>query len=42
MIKEMIFGTIGGLALFMFGMNMMSDGLKKVAGQRLKKTPCFS
>lgn len=36
MIKDMIFGTIGGLGLFLFGMGLMSDGLKKVAGQKLK------
>jgi len=36
-IKEMIFGIIGGLGLFLFGMRLMSDGLKKVAGQKLKK-----
>lgn len=36
MIKEMIFGIVGGLALFLFGMGLMSDGLKKVAGQKLK------
>ena len=36
MFKDMIFGTIGGLGLFLFGMGLMSDGLKKVAGQRLK------
>ena len=36
MIRDMIFGTVGGLALFLFGMNMMSDGLKKVSGKRLK------
>jgi len=34
--KEMIFLTVGGLGLFLFGMGMMSDGLKKVAGQKLK------
>ena len=34
--KEMIFGTVGGLALFLFGMGLMSDGLKKIAGQKLK------
>jgi len=32
----MIFGTVGGLAMFLYGMAQMSDGLKKVAGQRLK------
>lgn len=36
MVKDMIFGTVGGLGLFLFGMGMMSDGLKKVAGQKLK------
>lgn len=34
--RDLIFGTIGGLGLFLFGMGLMSDGLKKVAGQRLK------
>ncbi|MBN2592174.1 MAG: Na/Pi cotransporter family protein [Sedimentisphaerales bacterium] len=37
MIKDMIFGTVGGLGLFLFGMGFMSDGLKKVAGQKLKE-----
>ena len=36
MIEDMIFGTVGGLGLFLFGMGLMSDGLKKVAGQKLK------
>ncbi|MFH1717786.1 MAG: Na/Pi cotransporter family protein [Planctomycetota bacterium] len=36
MAKDMIFGTLGGLGLFLFGMGLMSDGLKKVAGQKLK------
>ncbi len=36
MMKDMIFGTIGGLALFLFGMGMLSEGLKKAAGNRLK------
>ncbi|UCF14905.1 MAG: hypothetical protein JSW59_15965, partial [Phycisphaerales bacterium] len=35
-IREGIFGTIGGLGLFLFGMGLMSDGLKKAAGQKLK------
>jgi len=35
--KQMILGTIGGLGLFLFGMGFMSDGLKKVAGQKLRK-----
>ncbi|MCK4914427.1 MAG: Na/Pi cotransporter family protein [Planctomycetes bacterium] len=37
MIRDMIFGTIGGLGLFLFGMKIMSDGLKKVAGQKMRK-----
>ncbi|MBW8002438.1 MAG: Na/Pi cotransporter family protein [Planctomycetes bacterium] len=36
MIREMLFGAMGGLGLFLFGMGLMSDGLKKVAGQKLK------
>lgn len=36
MVKEMIFGTAGGLGLFLFGMIQMSDGLKKAAGKKLK------
>jgi phosphate:Na+ symporter len=36
MIETMIFGTVGGLGLFLFGMGLMSDGLKKVTGQKLK------
>ncbi len=33
---EMVFGIVGGLALFLFGMGMLSDGLKKAAGDRLR------
>jgi phosphate:Na+ symporter len=36
MIKDMIFGTVGGLGLFLFGMGWMSEGLKKVAGRKLR------
>lgn len=36
MLKEMIFSTVGGLGLFLFGMGLMSNGLKKVAGGKLK------
>ncbi len=32
-----IINLFGGLALFIFGMNLMSDGLKLVAGSYLKK-----
>ena len=28
----LIFGLLGGLALFLYGMEKMSDGLKKTAG----------
>jgi len=34
--RGMIFGTIGGLGFFLFGMGLMSEGLKKAAGKRLK------
>jgi len=33
---DMLFGTIGGLGLFLFGMGMLSDGLKAAAGDRLR------
>ena len=38
---KMIFGLAGGLALFLYGMNSMSDGLQKVAGDRMKKVLGF-
>lgn len=31
-----IFGLLGGLALFLYGMQMMSDGLEGAAGNRMK------
>ena len=34
--QELIFGLIGGLGLFLFGMKTMSEGLKKVASDRLR------
>jgi len=37
-IRVMIFKTVGGLGLFLFGMVLMSEGLKRIAGQKLKKT----
>ena len=33
---KIVFGLLGGLALFLFGMNLMSESLKKVAGTRIK------
>ena len=32
-----VFGLLGGLALFIFGMNMMSESFQKVAGDKMKK-----
>lgn len=32
-----IFGLLGGLAVFIYGMNMMSESLQKVAGDKMKK-----
>lgn len=34
---SVIFGLAGGLALFLYGMNSMSDALQKAAGERMKK-----
>ena len=32
-----LFGLLGGLALFLYGMQMMSDGLEDVAGDRMER-----
>ena len=32
-----IFSMLGGLALFLYGMNMMSNGLELAAGNKMKK-----
>ena len=32
-----IFGLLGGLALFLYGMQMMSDGLEDVAGEKMER-----
>ena len=34
---ETIFGLAGGLAIFLFGMNTMSDALQKAAGEKMKQ-----
>ena len=34
---QITFGLLGGLAIFIFGMNMMSESLQKAAGERMKK-----
>jgi phosphate:Na+ symporter len=31
------FGVVGGLAIFLYGLYMLSDGLKKVVGEKLKQ-----
>jgi phosphate:Na+ symporter len=31
------FGVVGGLALFLYGLYLLSDGLKKVVGEKLKQ-----
>jgi phosphate:Na+ symporter len=35
--QELIFGIIGGLGLFIFGIKIMGDGLKKVAGEKMRQ-----
>ncbi|MBT6504872.1 MAG: Na/Pi cotransporter family protein [Deltaproteobacteria bacterium] len=32
----LIFGLVGGLALFLFGMELMSEGMKKTAGNQMR------
>ncbi len=34
---SIIFGVLGGLAIFIYGMNLMSEGLQKVAGERMRQ-----
>ena len=36
MSTEMVFQLIGGIGFFFFGMKTMSEGLKKIAGDKLK------
>ena len=33
---QILFGLLGGLAVFIFGMNMMSECLQKAAGEKMK------
>lgn len=35
--QETVFGVIGGLGLFVFGMRLLSDGLQQVASTKLRK-----
>jgi phosphate:Na+ symporter len=34
---QVAFGVLGGLGLFLYGMNLMGTGLQKAAGEKLKK-----
>jgi phosphate:Na+ symporter len=34
--KEIIFLTVGGLGIFLYGMTQLSEGLQKIAGSRLR------
>ncbi|MFH1684562.1 MAG: hypothetical protein ABIA67_06745 [Candidatus Margulisiibacteriota bacterium] len=34
---NILFGVVGGLGLFLFGMKVMSEGLQKIAGRSLRK-----
>ena len=36
----MILSLLGGLALFLYGMHMMSTGLESAAGDRMKTILC--
>ena len=38
---QVIFGLVGDLALFLYGMNSMSDALQKAAGEKMKKVLGF-
>jgi len=49
LIMDLVFGVVGGLGLFLFGMKTMSDGLERVASDRLRnvlrlftRTPVFA
>ena len=33
---EILFGLFGGLAIFIYGMNLMSENLQKAAGDKMK------
>jgi phosphate:Na+ symporter len=35
--QPMLFGLIGGLGLFLYGMRILSDGLQKIAGDRMRR-----
>ena len=35
--QQLMFGLIGGLGLFLFGMKIMSEGLQKIAGEKMRQ-----
>lgn len=35
-VSKVVFGLVGGLSLFLYGMNSMSDALQKAAGEKMK------
>jgi len=37
MIQSVIFQSLGGLGMFLFGMKIMSEGLQKVAGKKMRQ-----
>ena len=37
-VVETLFGTIGGLGLFLYGMGLLSYGLKRIAADGLRRT----
>lgn len=37
MTKELIFGIIGGLGLFIYGIRLMGEGLQKAAGDKMRR-----
>ena len=37
MTTTIVIGLLGGLALFLYGMQMMSSGLKAAAGNKMKQ-----
>ncbi|MDD5079594.1 MAG: Na/Pi cotransporter family protein [Candidatus Omnitrophica bacterium] len=37
MVQDLIFGVVGGLGLFIYGINEMSEGLHKACGDRMRR-----
>ena len=38
MIQMVIFQSLGGLGMFLFGMKIMSEGLQKFAGKKMRQS----